>query len=252
MIPTAGFADESSWEWCFDGLPHNSTVAVTTIALTRLLTKLRMSGHVILMTNLNHPAKLSFCHDMKVSRRVFKQLMQVIRRQSVKIKFTSKSNFGFTEISFFDYTMRTTGTYTPKDESSSEPMREPFEFGAFWNDFQWFAKNDDELRFYSDESRTNCVAQFRRLQVVLLVTVATMKLASFKKMLNRCDDVEFFYRKVYYNFMREDNGINIYRGHGYQQIVYHAAADTDADEIVNAKIFSDGKSIAAAQAEVEL
>ena len=30
MIPTAGFADESSWEWCFDGLPLNSTVAVTT------------------------------------------------------------------------------------------------------------------------------------------------------------------------------------------------------------------------------
>ena len=29
MIPTAGFAGESSWEWCFDGLPINSTVAVT-------------------------------------------------------------------------------------------------------------------------------------------------------------------------------------------------------------------------------
>ena len=35
MIPTAGFADESSWEWCFDGLPLNSTVAVTTNCLGR-------------------------------------------------------------------------------------------------------------------------------------------------------------------------------------------------------------------------
>lgn len=33
MIPTAGFAGESSWEWCFDGLPKNSTVAVTTNCL---------------------------------------------------------------------------------------------------------------------------------------------------------------------------------------------------------------------------
>ena len=33
MIPAAGFAGESSWEWCFDGLPKNSTVAVTTNTL---------------------------------------------------------------------------------------------------------------------------------------------------------------------------------------------------------------------------
>lgn len=35
IIPTAGFADESSWEWCFDGLPLNSTVAITTNCLRR-------------------------------------------------------------------------------------------------------------------------------------------------------------------------------------------------------------------------
>lgn len=35
MIPTAGFAGESSWEWCFDGLPFNSTVAITTNCLGR-------------------------------------------------------------------------------------------------------------------------------------------------------------------------------------------------------------------------
>lgn len=32
-IPTAGFAGEESWEWCFDGLPSDSTVAVTTNCL---------------------------------------------------------------------------------------------------------------------------------------------------------------------------------------------------------------------------
>ncbi|MBQ7453540.1 MAG: hypothetical protein IJS69_00570, partial [Selenomonadaceae bacterium] len=104
---------------------------------------------------------------------------------------------------------------------------------------------------YSDETRTNCVAQFRRWQVVTPITVATMSLAAFKKMLANCDDVEFFFRDVYYNFMRENNGINIYRGHGYQQIVYHAAT-TDVNEIINAKIFHDGKSIAEAAADVVL
>ena len=174
---------------------------------------------------------------------------------------------------FFNDDWKCIGTYTPNEDFSSTPMQEPFEFGPFWNDFQWFditeaftppsevltkypdnfwfAKNDDELRFYSDEMRTNCVKQFRRLEVVTPITVATMSLKSFKKMLANWDDVEFFYHKVYYNFMREDNGINIYRGYGYQQIVYHAA-NTDIEEIVNFKLFDDGKSIAEAQAEVEL
>ena len=30
VIPTAGFGGENTWEWCFDGLPHHSTVAITT------------------------------------------------------------------------------------------------------------------------------------------------------------------------------------------------------------------------------
>jgi len=29
-IPTAGFGGESTWNWCFDGLPKNSTLAITT------------------------------------------------------------------------------------------------------------------------------------------------------------------------------------------------------------------------------
>lgn len=174
---------------------------------------------------------------------------------------------------FFNYRLKYIGTYTPKEEFSSAPMQEPFEFGPFWDDFLWFditengtpasevltkypgnlwfAKNDDELSFYSDEMRTNCVAQFRRLEVVVPITVATMSLKSFKKMLANWDDIEFTYHGTYYNFMCEENGINIYRGHGYQQIVYHAE-NTNVDEIINFKLFDDGKSIAEAQAEVEL
>lgn len=30
VIPTAGFGGEETWDWCFDGLPHNSTLAITT------------------------------------------------------------------------------------------------------------------------------------------------------------------------------------------------------------------------------
>lgn len=30
VIPTVGWSDESSFEWCFDGLPQNSTLAVST------------------------------------------------------------------------------------------------------------------------------------------------------------------------------------------------------------------------------
>lgn len=79
-----------------------------------------------------------------------------------------------------------------------------------------------------------------------------MSLKSFKKMLAHCDDVEFHYRGGYYNFMREEDGsVNIWRGHGYVYACY-SAANTDVDEIVNAKIFPDGKSIAEVQTEVEL
>ncbi len=30
MIPTAGFGPERTWDWCFDGLPANSSLAITT------------------------------------------------------------------------------------------------------------------------------------------------------------------------------------------------------------------------------
>lgn len=87
--------------------------------------------------------------------------------------------------------------------------------------------------------------------IVNPITVATMSLKSFKKMLANCDDVEFFYHKVYYNFMREADGtINIWREPGFQNSVYHAAT-TDVEDIINDK-FLDGKSIVEVQQEIEL
>lgn len=176
--------------------------------------------------------------------------------------------------SFFSDVIHLSGVYVPKEEFSSKSMQEPVEFGPFWNDFQWFditengtlasevltkypdnlwlAKNDDELRFYSDETQTNCIAQFRRIEIVNPVTVATMSLDAFKKILANWDDIEFTYHGVYYNFMREKDGsINIWRGQGYNDSRYSALM-TDVDAIVNAKFLQDDKSIAEAQAEIEL
>ena len=177
--------------------------------------------------------------------------------------------------SFFSDGIHLSGVYVPKEEFSSEPMQEPFECGPFWDDLQWFditedavtasevltqypcnrwlAKNEDEMRLYSDEARTNCVAQFRRIEIVNPVTVATMSLASFKKMLANWDDIQFRYHsKLYnYNFMREKDGINIYHGLSNERIVYHA--DTfNVEEIINAKILDDGQSIAEVPSEIEL
>lgn len=175
---------------------------------------------------------------------------------------------------FFNHLLKNIGTYTPQDEFSSARMRVPFERGPFWNDFQWFditntftlpaevftkhsdnlwfAKNDEELRFYMDETQINCVAQFRRIEIVNPVTVATMSLAGFQKILTNWDDIEFTYHGVYYNFMREKDGsINIWRGQGYVHSCY-SAAETDVNDIVRSHILQDGKSIAEVPSEIEL
>ena len=62
MIPTAGFAGESSWEWCFDGLPHNSTVAVTTNCLGRDREAHRLFiGGINAMVEKIHPTAIIVC-----------------------------------------------------------------------------------------------------------------------------------------------------------------------------------------------
>lgn len=62
MIPTAGFAGESSWEWCFEGLPLNSTVAVTTNCLGRDREAHRLFvGGINTMIKKIHPTAIVVC-----------------------------------------------------------------------------------------------------------------------------------------------------------------------------------------------
>ena len=62
FIPTAGFAGESSWEWCFDGLPSNSTVAVTTNCLGKDPEAHRLFiGGVDAMVKTLHPTAIIVC-----------------------------------------------------------------------------------------------------------------------------------------------------------------------------------------------
>ena len=62
VIPTAGFAGESSWEWCFDGLPLNSTVAVTTNCLGRDRETHRLFvGGINTMVKKIHPTAIVVC-----------------------------------------------------------------------------------------------------------------------------------------------------------------------------------------------
>ena len=61
MIPTAGFAGESSWEWCFDGLPKNSTVAITTNTLNDKEAHRLFVGGVNAMVKKIQPTAIVVC-----------------------------------------------------------------------------------------------------------------------------------------------------------------------------------------------
>ena len=184
---------------------------------------------------------------------------------------------------FFNDNWRVIGFYTPNENFSTAPMQKPFDFGPFWDDFQWFditesdvtaaevfkkfpgnywlAKNETEMRLYEDAARTKCIAQFRRFQRPEKVTVATMTLDAFKKMLRNCDDeIDFFYNKVGYEFIKEKitgGKIKIIVNEDFDLHILKYSATIDAGEdftenLCNAKIFPSGKSIAEAQAEVFL
>ena len=61
-VRAAGFAGESSWEWCFDGLPLNSTVAVTTNCLGRDRETHRLFvGGINAMVEKIHPTAIVVC-----------------------------------------------------------------------------------------------------------------------------------------------------------------------------------------------
>lgn len=184
--------------------------------------------------------------------------------------------------SFFSDYVHVSGVYAPSDTISTEPMKDPIEFGPFWDDILWFeiteintpasevlekfpgnlwlAKNDEELRFYKDQNRTECVGQFKRFQSPERVTVQSMSLPSFKKMLrNYNDEIDFFYHSEQYEFIKriEDSRIKIRitRDFHRHELVFEKIFDTGedfTDEVVNAKIFLDGKSISDAPDYVRL
>lgn len=184
---------------------------------------------------------------------------------------------------FFEDVVYVSGIYTPNENFSAAPMQEPFEFGPFWDDILWFditetdipaaevmekfpgnfwlAKNESEMRLYADEARTNCVAQFRRFPCPEIVTVQTMSLDAFRKMLRNFDDeIDFFYKNVGYEFIKENLGggqIKIIVNENFDNpICKYSATVSEGDDftenLIRAKIFPDGKSIAEVQAEVRL
>ena len=184
---------------------------------------------------------------------------------------------------FFSDYVHVSEIYVPKENFSAAPMQEPFDFGPFWDDFQWFditesdatvaevfakfpgnrwlAKNETEMRLYEDAARTKCIAQFVRFQRPAKVTVATMTLDAFKKMLRTYDDeIDFFYNNVGYEFIKEkiDGGkikIIVNEDFDLHILKYSATIDAGADftdDLCNAKIFPNGKSIVELQSEIAL
>ncbi len=62
MIPTAGFGPEKTWDWCFDGLPMHSTLAITTNGtLSDPEAKRLFVGGVDALVNIKKPSNLVVC-----------------------------------------------------------------------------------------------------------------------------------------------------------------------------------------------
>lgn len=61
-IPTAGFGGERTWDWCFDGLPQNSTIAITTNGtLSDCEARRLFVGGVDALVNTLHPWAIVVC-----------------------------------------------------------------------------------------------------------------------------------------------------------------------------------------------
>lgn len=62
VIPTAGFGPERTWAWCFDGLPMNSSLAITTNGiLSDPEAKRLFIGGVDALIHSKHPKNLIVC-----------------------------------------------------------------------------------------------------------------------------------------------------------------------------------------------
>lgn len=62
VIPTAGFGKENTWDWCFDGLPEYSSLAVTTNGILNDSEARRIwVGAIDHLVYLKHPSNLIVC-----------------------------------------------------------------------------------------------------------------------------------------------------------------------------------------------
>ena len=87
-----------------------------------------------------------------------------------------------------------------------------------------------------------------------------MTLNQFKRTMAAYDEIEFSYRGEMYDFQKEsaENSrikISIWRAGENPECVYSVTVDDNAlfvDELVNAKIFPDGKSIVTGEADIDV
>ena len=70
VIPTIAWSDKKSYEWCFDGEPKNSIVAVATIGVLRSeeSRKLFMDGFNEMIKRLNPSKIICFCSNGKYDK----------------------------------------------------------------------------------------------------------------------------------------------------------------------------------------
>ena len=87
-----------------------------------------------------------------------------------------------------------------------------------------------------------------------------MTLNQFKRTIASYDEIEFLYRGEMYDFQKEsaENSrikISVWRAGDNPECVYSVTVDDNAlfvDELVNAKIFPDGKSIVTGEADIDV
>ena len=62
VIPTVGWSDKESFEWCFDGEPQNSTVAISSVGCSKTIDKF-ITGYNAMIDRL-HPSTIIFYGDI--------------------------------------------------------------------------------------------------------------------------------------------------------------------------------------------
>ena len=66
VIPTISWSDKESYDWCFDGVPENSIVAISNVGcmMNKVSRQLFMDGYNEMLTRLQPKEILMFAHKM--------------------------------------------------------------------------------------------------------------------------------------------------------------------------------------------